>query len=416
MYTNTSESFNNLITRSGRTFRARILLGDNVLEGLSSIKTSFGSNNGEAMTLGSTISQQVEITMDTPGVSLAGQEFELQIGLKLDEENYEYIPMGLFTPEKLTNKQKKTSFAGYDRMMKLSGNYVSELADETDTVSVLNEISGKTGVPISTVGLSAIAMKKPVGYTYREALACIAQLYGCFANVNRTGTIELHFWEDTGYVLTADAGINGFEHGEIEFTVGKITCITSCDEVGNSNTITSGNGEKGIVISNEFMTQEIIDGIYEKINGFSYTPVKCPVILGDPRLEPWDFITIIDAEGNEYKTPIMNLSFEYDGGLSAEITSTVAEESEEENDYKGPMQQLQEKVQGLKTTLASFSKEIKNRSVGARNLIRNSRTLDFKDYYFDREEVVVAGVLLLSSDGYILKDSNGIYLTAKESE
>lgn len=29
---------------------------------------------------------------------------------------------------------------------------------------------------------------------------------------------------------------------------------------------------------------------------------------------------------------------------------------------------------------------------------------------------ITNGVLLLSSDGYVLKDLNGIYLTAKESE
>lgn len=29
---------------------------------------------------------------------------------------------------------------------------------------------------------------------------------------------------------------------------------------------------------------------------------------------------------------------------------------------------------------------------------------------------ILNGVMLLSSDGYILKDSNGLYLTAKESE
>lgn len=416
MYTNTSETFNSIITKAGRTFRARILLGDIVLEGLSSVKITSGSNNGEALTLGSTISNQVEITMDTPEVSLAGKEFELQIGLKLDEDNYEYIPMGLFTPEKLTNKQQKTSFTGYDRMMKLSGSYVSELSDETDTIAVLNEISNKTGVPIKIDGLAVITMKKPIGYTYREALACIAQLYGGFANVNRAGVIEIHFWENTGYILTADEGINGFEHGESEFIVGKITCITSCDEVGNSNNLVSGNGTKGIVISNEFMTQDTLDEIYEKIKGFSYTPVKCPVILGDPRLEVWDLITIIDAEGNEYKTPIMELSFEYDGGFSGVITSTIANESEENNNYKGPMQELMDKVQGLKVTLASFSQKVENIHIGARNLIRNSRTLDYKDYFFGAQEDVVTGIMLLSSDGYVLKDSNGVYLTTKESE
>lgn len=388
MYNKASEQFNNLITQPGRTFRARILIGETVLEGLSSIKTASGSNNGEALTLGSTISQIAEITMDTPNISLAGHEFELQIGLKLCEDNYEYLPMGLFTPEKTTNKQNKTSFTAYDRMMKLSGSYVSNLSAETDSLAVLDEITTKTGVPIDVTGFTAIPMKKPEGYTYREALACISQLYGSFANVNRAGTIELRFWENAGYELTADAGINGFSHGDSEFVVGKIVCMTSCDEVGNSNTLTSGDGTKGIAISNEFMTQEILDTIYVKVKGFSYTPVNCPVILGDPRLDPWDLVSITDAEGSSYNVPLMSLSFEYDGGLSTTIVSTAAEESEETNDYKGPMQQLQDKVQGLKTTLALFRKEIKGtRVVGARNLLRNSRTLIFEDYRFkDNEE------------------------------
>ena len=32
------------------------------------------------------------------------------------------------------------------------------------------------------------------------------------------------------------------------------------------------------------------------------------------------------------------------------------------------------------------------------------------------EELILNGIMLLSSDNYILKDSNGVYLTAKESE
>jgi hypothetical protein len=32
------------------------------------------------------------------------------------------------------------------------------------------------------------------------------------------------------------------------------------------------------------------------------------------------------------------------------------------------------------------------------------------------ENSILKGIRLLSSDGYVLKDSNGLYLTAKESE
>lgn len=35
---------------------------------------------------------------------------------------------------------------------------------------------------------------------------------------------------------------------------------------------------------------------------------------------------------------------------------------------------------------------------------------------FSEVAPVITGVKLLSSDGYTLKDSNGLYLTAKESE
>jgi hypothetical protein len=44
--------------------------------------------------------------------------------------------------------------------------------------------------------------------------------------------------------------------------------------------------------------------------------------------------------------------------------------------------------------------------------------LDGVEYTFNifSTTLILNGVLLLSSEGYILKDSNGLYLTAKESE
>lgn len=343
MYNKTSEQFNNLITSSSRTFRARLLIGDNVLEGLSSVKTTSGSNNGDALTLGSTISQTVEIVMDTPDISLKSTEFELQLGLKLDDETIEYIPMGLFTPEKVTDKAGKTSFTAYDRMMKLSGGYISDLADSTDTVSVLNEISEKTGVPIITDGLTAIEMARPEGYTYREVLMYIAQMHGTFANVNREGSIELHFWENSGYVLTADQGIKGFTHSG-EYEVGGIVCATGQDDDGNTISISAGGTSGRISLSNPFMTQSVLNAVCEKVKGFTYAVVECPVLLGDPRLDPWDMVLITDANENQYQVPMMSLTFSYDGGLSCTIKSTMADESEETLDYKGPMAQFQDRI------------------------------------------------------------------------
>lgn len=343
MHKGTTESYNNLIRKSGRTFRARLLIGETVLEGFSSIKLTHGSNNGDALTLGSTICQCAEITMSPPDISLTGKEFELQIGLVI-EEDVEYVPMGFFTPEKIKNKNDQITFSSYDRMMKLSAGFSSNLSDTTDTLSVLARITEITGVPISTDGLTAIAVKRPEGYTCREVLMYIAQLYGCFANVNREGTIELHFWEDSGYELTAEQGINGFSHEDNNFTVEAIICSTGQDEEGNVIALSAGTGTNKITFSNPFMTQTILNSIYSKIKGFSYTPVECPVNLGDPRLDPWDLIQITDAQGYTYSVPLMSLTYSYDGGLSCTITSTSGSESETTYDYKGPMQQFEERI------------------------------------------------------------------------
>ena len=343
MYGITSEKFNNLISKPGRTFRARLVIGQSTAEGFVSLKINFCSNNGDALTLGSTISQYVDITMEMPAISLLKTEFKLEIGLLLDDGTVEYVPMGLFTPDKISKKKNTISFQAFDRMMKLSVGYVPGVSDSTDTINVLQDVAKQTGVPIKITGLSRIAMKKPIGLTCREVLMYVAQMYGCFAIVNRAGTIELVFYQKSAYNLTPDLGINNFVRSD-SFTVERIVCATGQDEEGKTVSISAGTGESTISISNQFMTQAMLNNVFAKINGFKYDAVDCPVILGDPRLDPWDIITITDIEGITYTVPLMNLSYTYDGGLSCTIKSTVSSSTETENDFKGPMQQFEDRI------------------------------------------------------------------------
>lgn len=357
MYNLTTKEFNEAILRSGRRFTARIRANDFLLEGLTEFNISSGSNDGDALTLGSTIAQTVTITMDEPTVSISRTEFKLEVGLLIGGEA-EYIPMGLFMPEKIQSKAGKITFIAYDRMMWLSPEYTSVLPENTDTVSVLSEISKNTGVPIVKEDLTPISIKRPSDVTYRDMLSYIAQLYGCFANVNREGVIEFHFWTDTGYTLTADQGISGFENSG-SFTVAMI-------QVNNDGTVLSaGSGGKGIVFDNSFMTQARLNTLFKQINGFSYDPVKCPVILGDPRLDPWDLITVVDAAEKEYRVPIMALTYNYDGGLSMEITSTIADASDTEFDYKSPYKIFKEDT-------AKRLREAKEAAVTAKNKADNA--------------------------------------------
>lgn len=395
MYLYSSNAFNEAILKNGRTFKARLSCGEEIIDsGFISIKTSGGSNNADTITIGSTISQRIEVEMFEQDIPLSDKEWFLEMGLLVKNE-YEYVPIGYFTPEKPLTENGKTTFTAYDRMMKLSETYYCTLGN-VNTVTVLDDISEKTGVPIDTEELTAIPMSVPKDYTYREVLMYISQLYGKFANVSRKGVIELHWWGETGeYTLTADNTI-GFQHDETEYVLGYLS-VSSKDSEGNTLLLLSGNGQQGISIENPFMTEETANSAFAEISGFTYTVsnTKCP--LADIRMDPWDIINVTDIKGNTYKMPLMTMEFNYDGGLSANFSCVGNSKTEEENDYKGPMRTLQEKmeakVEGLRGAVSVIQQTagqvlvINSDEMGTLSSVINTETWEVKYVDANGEEV-----------------------------
>ena len=59
-------------------------------------------------------------------------------------------------------------------------------------------------------------------------------------------------------------------------------------------------------------------------------------MLGDPRLDPWDILTVKDLKGSSYKVPVMKLEREYDGGFTDSIEAVGLSEEETNANYSGP--------------------------------------------------------------------------------
>lgn len=205
----------------------------------------------------------------------------------------------------------------------------------TDTISVLKKIEEITKVPVVTSGLSSISMSVPKGYSCREVLSYVAQMYASFAVCNRQGQIEIHTYEDSKYTVDTGRYWDNFEHNDYLFTVDKLTCYTGQDKDGNSISILSGSGARTISFSNPFMTQSVLDNVFQKLKGFSYMPGSLK-LLGDPRIDVWDIITVEDLSGESYKVPVMKLEWEYDGGLTYSIEAAGLSEDETNDSYKGP--------------------------------------------------------------------------------
>lgn len=332
-----SITFDERIHDSARTFHALITIGnDSIRDTVKSVRFNGGSNGENDFSLGSVVSQYVELEISDTDIVLENREFLLEIGMDIGSTT-ECIPMGYFTAKKPKRDERGVTITADDRMMKLEvESDMSSLPENTNTIAVLQRISTLTGVPINTQGLASINMPRPAGYTCREVLQIVAQLYGGFAICNRQGQIIITWYSESGYTVSTGRYWDTFKHNDYAYILDKLTCYIGKDEEGNNISISAGTGQLGITFSNAFMTQSILNDVWNKIGGFTYMPGSIR-FMGDPRIDPWDIITVSDLNGTSYKVPAMTLNHEYDGGLVTSVEAAGKTETEQNADYKGPM-------------------------------------------------------------------------------
>lgn len=337
MYSEVSEEFINTIRSPSRTFNARLKInGKWHSTGLKKMTYENSSSSEESLQLGSAVSAKIELTVAKIDELFENTEISVEIGLKLQGGAYEYVPVGIFTAEHPTNDENSTTFTAYDRMIKTTGIYISDLSYPAKAKDVLNEISVQCGVLIDTSGIDVVIEKRPEGYTCREMIGYIASLVGGFACVNRIGTIIIKWYEQTDFKLDLSR-IMTFEKTESNYHLDYLTA-----NIDNSNSYTAGGGTLGVTFDNPFMTSSGLEDVYNKIKGFTYREVelKAPA---DIRLDVWDIITAA-VNGVEYSVPIMNIVYEYDGGMSMTVKSFGKTEVETSTDFKGPTSKAVERM------------------------------------------------------------------------
>lgn len=339
MYKNVSDEFKNIIVDSGRTFKAKLVNGVEEITDIRSISLYQAENGDDNVGIGGGIASYIECTIGNTNLSLENVEYDLYIGLKISGEIYEYIPIGKFTPKKPTIKSEVTSFIAYDRMVSsiFSSGYFSDIESyPVDARDILNELEHQSGIKIDVSNLPSGIMidrrvvvsdngvdeegndiqnetyEKPfTGYTGRETICYIAQMYGKFAYIDRQGVVKFGWFEDSGVQYTESQYKDDVEQSESEFVLGAIKCSVREDE------LISGSGTTGIAIENPVMTQEILDIVYQSIGGFRSKGISA-TFLGDIRLDIGDIIHV-KRNGQYIDVPIMKLETIFDGGISQKI-------------------------------------------------------------------------------------------------
>lgn len=353
----TSEKFKNAVYGDSRTFLAKVSDGTHsASEEILSLKQTSRSVADDCISVGGAVSSYVEIKMWDPGFALDGTELEISIGMVIDSKA-EWVPLGIFTAQKPKSDNGVVTFTAYDRIQtRMSGAFISELTYPCDGKTVLAEMAKNTGVPIVTTDLPDGVMipKRAVstdsivdesgnpvtdtkyvtpfdGYTYREAISYIAQFYGMFATMDRSGNVVFRWYAAADCSISADRYYDDLTLGESVFNVEKIIC-----QAGN-DTLLTGEGTACMQLENPVMTQERLTAVHQQIRGLEFLPASVS-FLGDPRIDVGDIITVTDKTGNVVNIPVMSLVQDYDGGLLSEVQSFGKVESESSQN-KGPTDQ-----------------------------------------------------------------------------
>lgn len=399
MYSEVSEEFINTIRSPSRTFNARLKInGKWYSTGLKKMTYENSSSSEESLQLGSAVSAKIELTVAKIDELFENTEISVEIGLKLQGDAYEYVPVGIFTAEHPTNDENSTTFTAYDRMIKTTGIYISDLSYPAKAKDVLNEISVQCGVLIDTSGIDVVIEKRPEGYTCREMIGYIASLVGGFACVNRIGTIIIKWYEQTDFKLDLSR-IMTFEKTESNYHLDYLTA-----NIDNSNSYTAGGGTLGVTFDNPFMTSSGLEDVYNKIKGFTYREVelKAPA---DIQLDVWDIITAA-VNGVEYSVPVMNIVYEYDGGMSMTVKSFGKTEVETSTDFKGPTSKAVERMYSeLITTKELVAKKVDAEWVKA-NTVTSEKVisieadiLSIKNNYLQTNEADIKYATIEKLDG-----------------
>ena len=345
-----SENFLTELNKTSRLFRARITCGtDTLTEEIKKMIFTLGSCGADTFTIGSVFASYVDITLSSIELSLTGKEMFIEIGLLLPDDAVEYIPMGYFTasPADISRSRDQTILKATDRISsKCGGLYIPSINFPATIQAVMNDVSTQAGITIKTsLPTTGVIQKEMKNLTYREILGCIAGLLGGFCYADKLGNICIAAYPSASSLTIENERSWTMEMGE-EYSVGSLKVIVSeggedadgNEVAGVSYSAGSGNG---ITVSNQYMTESLFNDMKSRVLNYSFCSGTARV-LGDPRLDPSDAITVINFAGKDFFVPCMSIIQEYDGGLSTTITTPGQAVSDD--GINGPITQQVERL------------------------------------------------------------------------
>lgn len=316
-----TDAFNSACAAPGREITSKILFNGTKELAASevqeiSITEQFGSSDG--VTIGAAFSSQCKVVIykQTPALQLSGGNFAPSVGIMVGGEA-QYVQKGKFyIPSDGVEKTGDLwlTITGYDRMAGLTEDYMPTITFPATPAQVLADVCKQAGITPPAVTMPSIQIAAPYTGTLRQQLGWLAGLIGCNAKFDATGNLVFCWYADSGLTIDRDTQ---YMDG-LTLTTDDAFTIHSLLTGTDSNPISVGAG-KGITTINPYMTAEVAETVFAKIDGKTMRP--CTVKWrGNPAVEAGDIVSVIGGSGENLTAYVMELKTQIKGGMSSDLT------------------------------------------------------------------------------------------------
>lgn len=279
------------------------------------VTEQFGSSDG--VTIGAAFSSSCKVTFyKQDNLPLNGAYFIPSVGIMVGGKA-QYVQKGkYYIPSDGVEDSGKlwVTITGYDRMAGLTADYMPTITFPTTPAQVLADVCKQASVTPPAVTMPSIQITAPYTGTLRQQLGWLAGLIGCNAKFDATGNLVFCWYADSGLTIDRDTQ---YMDG-LTLTTDDAFTIHSLLTGTDSNPISVGAG-KGITAINPYMTAEVAETVFAKIDGKTMRP--CTVKWrGNPAVEAGDIVSVIGGSGENLTAYVMELKTQIKGGMSADLT------------------------------------------------------------------------------------------------
>lgn len=329
-----SQRARDVINGYTRTFKAQLLLNGAALScDISTIVINKGACN--EFTIGSAYVPYIEVTASNLDADIKDESIVLRLGVVLDRTTgqTEWFEIGSYFVTSVRKTTNKTIFTA-NGILAVKGKlmYNSTLSYPASISAVIAEMQSKFGITIIGKGiqLSGTITTSLDGKLCLDVLRDIAGVLGGFVTEDNQGRVVIAK-HGSGELLEVEAFRSQVPPEFLDsYTVTGLEMIATEDGYDEDGNLIAGtkyvSGTPNIIVNNPLATQALFNVAKDNVIGFAFDPTSFTMNMGDPTLEAWDKLRVIDVDGNPHIVPCINISHRFDGGVSTEILAEVLNE------------------------------------------------------------------------------------------